>query len=281
MTQPATLVIGSNSYLGINLCRALNPGQTVLMSASANTPENWDFQFIQGEIGKALTGLENQGPFDRVFILARPETQENGILETFYSTLFGMMEDLLKRNPYLEIHFLSSSLVYASDSPEELTEQSPVAPIAPYEVWKKRFEDRLCWLSEIHPGSSVHLHRIPLLVGGVLRPSDRKKQLFYAWFAQFLEGRYWLTGETDPGYGTSWLNIPDWVHWVLRMEKGRGHFVWLPCSGRITYSCFMKEAWKKLLYKPATAWSRCPRSFLYLKNNSGVPPGEFWDCFNP
>lgn len=275
------VIIGSNSYLGVNICLKTDRNKTLLISRGENDPLNKDFAFRQEDLLKDFPaeGLRT----NRMFILARPVTTDYKELIGFYSNLKMLTLYLLKKNEALTIHFISSSLLFESENPEAKTTTSATDLKEPYEYFKYEFEQFLHHLSLRYTEASVNIHRIPLLMGGKVREQELNFQLFYYWYNLFNAGKMWVFNkeERQMNYGTSWLYIPDFSEWLLRGEFSAGKNIWLPSSGDISYWDFFAICRKKMLYKPMREALHFPHSYLYLENNTTIQVKNFELCFHP
>ena len=280
--RATNLIIGSNSYLGINLSRFILNQDTILSSMNSNDNLNSEFEFIQENIEYGIDQLKNIY-VENLFILARPIYQDSERLAAFYDNLKRLVAQYLNLNDKLAIHFISSSLVYNSDENNHLDENSELDLRQNYELYKWEFEQ---FLSNIAPGfssASINIHRLPLLIGGLVRPRDSTLQLFYRWYTEFNTGYWWQFNESELAreYGTSWLNVDSFSKWLTTKTFKSGRNLWLPKSGNISYFSFHQQCRAKLIYRPIRGKRQFPRSFLYLKENAGIEQESFWNVFNP
>jgi hypothetical protein len=279
--QSRTLIIGSNSYLGINLCKCVSPESTILSSANINDSLNCNFEFIQSKIGGHSVSFGNN-IYSRVYLLSRPVTENKQELSDFYNSIKTIVGELLKKNENLELHFASTSLIFDSITPEKKNIKSPMDLRASYELFKREFEQYLMELSSTFINASFNIHRIPLLMGGEVREKDKENQLFYKWYRMFKEQKGWIfRGEEDKKYGTSWLFTPDFCQWITGNIFLQGINTWLPKSGDITYFEFFHISQQRLFYRPLIDELKFPQSYLFLEANTPLPGRNFSDLFNP
>jgi hypothetical protein len=276
------LIIGSNSYLGINLIKVLDPANTLLISKSANDELGQNFRYIQYNYCEQAP-LNQIGVVKRVFLFARPFSTNYIDLVRFYSNIRHQVVALIESNKNIEIHFTSTALVYESETPELKETSARLDLKGSYEYFKWEFEQFLLHLSQAHPEISVNIHRIPLLIGGIVRSKDRSKQLFYHWLELFKAGEAWVFEEEDTkrNFGTSWLNISDFSENLQKGNSDPGFKIFHPVSGHINYHSFYNECRKKLCYRPIAMINKFPKSYLYLKSNTKIQARDFWDCFIP
>lgn len=272
------VVIGSNSYLGVNLCMKLDPETTLLISRSPAENIHAGFEFMQCDLS-----MEQLPAIDCsvVYVLARPISQSENELQEFYSLLDISLRNMLSVNPSLVIHFISTSLVFASEEPGELTVRSSLDLRQPYEKYKYTMENCLKTCSARHPLASFNVYRIPLLIGGHLRSTDLQRQLFYRMYTNYKEGERWQFSETTPEYGTSYLDVTDFSAWLVTGTFTGGYHLFLPSSGNITYRELQHEFSNRSFPLSIKTTKGCPSSFLILKNNTPLVKRKFSELFNP
>lgn len=272
------LVWGSNSYVGINLTKGLEPATSFLVSKSTNDSLNQDFPFILHDF--CLKPFFIDKGVKRLFILARSESDQTSDQVSFYDHLGQSVKALVKDNPGIEIHFLSSTLVYSSNENKAYDLNTRPAPEALYERQKLDFEDYLVDLNMAYSKMSLFIYRIPLLIGGVLREKDRGRQLFYAFYDGFKQGHFWAFPKPEQReMGTAWLDVAALCSIMLKPEEQAGRVLYLPYSGNLSYYEFMRAAHQSLAFRFIEKRSLAPQSYMFINSPDLWGQAPFWSIF--
>lgn len=276
MREYKNFVVGCNSYLGVNFCRQLDAADTLLCSRSNLDPNLSGYFFESCDLSVQMlkpVACEN------LYLFSRPISCQETILDQFYRNCTILISECLNLNPELKVHFISTSLVYASDSSEFLTVNSPVCTPGLYERKKYEMESVLRDLSADYTDASFNIHRIPLLAGGLVRNTDKQQQIFYKFYSAYREGNRWLFDYSAPDYGTSFLSVSDFSIWLNTAHFGAGWSVHLPSSGQISYRDLQTYFDKISMPLPIKTTMLCPSSFLYIANNTALEERRFEDLF--
>ncbi|PTM06196.1 MAG: hypothetical protein DA405_00730 [Bacteroidetes bacterium] len=278
MQDMIDLVIGSNSYLGINLCRILDPRKTLLVSKRSNDKLNRAFTFLPCDLREFKIEISEQ--VSRVFILARSNSPKKEDQISFYQNLEASILLLAAQNVDLEIHFISTSLVYASHEYEPYDKHTIAAPEDLYEKMKLDFEKWLYSLISWHKGMKLRVYRIPLLIGGYLRSADRERQLFYAFYNDIRQGNLWFFSTPESKhYGTAWLDVEVLCTQMIIADEAKGYHSYLPFSGNLSYYQFMRQAHKRLMFPAMRSRSLPPASFMQMASEDQWGKEDFWTVF--
>ena len=276
MRECKNFVLGCNSYLGVNFCRQLDPTDTLLCSRSKMDSNLSDYLSMTCDLSEQVCA-----PVicSNLFLFSRPITQHEITLDRFYRNCRILISDSLRLNPQLKVHFVSTSLVFASNSPELLNENSPIHLPGIYERKKYEMELVLREISAAFPMASFNIHRVPLLVGGLVRDSDKQRQLFYKLYSAYRAGNRWFFDSSIPNYGTSFLSVIDYSNWLKSTEFKEGFSIYLPATGHISYR-ELQETFDKISFPlPIKTTMNCPSSFLYLQNNTSLKERRFEEIF--
>ena len=156
------LVTGGAGFIGSHLVdKLIEMGieVVVLDDLSSGKFENWNNKsfLVEENIAKAediKSAFGESNNYDTIFHLAAiprvPYSIENPV-KTSDVNIMGTLNILeICRNTGAKMIFASSSSVYGSDSPEMLSESSPLAPKSPYALQKRIGEDFGKMFSELY-----------------------------------------------------------------------------------------------------------------------------------
>ena len=120
-------------------------------------------------------------------------------------------------------------------------------PRSIYEYYKSETELFLKHVSNVRPDMEHRVWRLPLVFGG---ESDNKRHSpqFIPWFIeQYKSGAEWSFSESEFGYGTSWVNLPDLLECWLTKPRETGFKTFNVPSGFETYAdmhrVFRERGW--------------------------------------
>lgn len=233
-----TLVLGSNGYIGRNLVLACWECSDLILSSRSPCLPTAPFAFVQADLIHSAAAL-SEVAFDRLIILARPDSNDPAEVEPFYASLRSLVRQRVGTRELKEVHYVSTCLVYP-DSTEPLTSKTPARPANYYAYAKLCFEYWLGLLSDEFEELEVAIYRVPLLYGGAVTDRQRTKQYIYRWVDEYREGTGWaFCKSADTRSGFSWLHTADFCTLLAAGTSCRFRLA-NASSGFVTFTEFHK-----------------------------------------
>ncbi len=272
------LILGANGFLGQCLAQARQGRDCVLHSrtpASAACRET-GLRFVQEDLVESRKALMGFDP-ETVYLLARPVTQEAGVLLDFAQNVQWLLQEWADRRCLKRVVFASTQLVYATpanDTP--LPINSPLGPETPYDCHKAEMEFYLSLLAHHPCGVRAEIYRLPLLAGHAPTADQSHQQYFYQWKAEYQAGYCWKFPTDEPAHakwGNSWVHTGDVVDLMVTPREGAGRYhVVQPVSGHASYLAL--DAFFRQRYKlpPERGAMHLARTMFYLQDNAGCKP---------
>ncbi len=284
--MPTELILGANGFLGQHLASARRGHDCVLHSRSpANRIcRDTGLPFRAGRPGRfAASGAARLEP-ETVYLLARPETQDAGVLLDFAQNVQWLLQEWADRRSLRRVVFASTQLVYATppdDTPLPIA--SPLGPETPYDCHKAEMEFYLSLLAHHPCGVKVEILRLPLLAGLAPTPKQAQEQYLYQWRSDYQAGRRWSFPPDDPRHktwGNSWVHTADVVNLMTTPFDGAARFrIVQPVSGHLSYLALDAFFRAQYALPPQVASLHLPKTSFYLQDNANTRERPIADAF--
>lgn len=279
------LLLGCNSYLGQNLASSLDEHQLILSSRNYRNEicQNISAPFVKEDLTKSINNLSAIKP-ENVFIVSRPLEQDFFTNQLFSHNLKLLLMKYVANKITREITFISTQLVYATpETPTPIASNHQTQPENIYEYFKLDLEMFLAFLARKF-NIKVRIYRIPLLVGGLILPHQRKTQLLYQWLQAYCDGHTWnCPSNKEIIYGNSWLDMNDFTSLLKTNEGMTSYKISHVSSGDFSYFD-LGEIFKELLPSSIIADQKASlpliKSHFFLKDDSGLPQGNLKQLIN-
>ncbi len=284
----AELIMGANGFLGQFLAQAHTGRECVLHSRTPASKACRDtgLRFVQEDLVESRKALAELEP-ETVYLLARPVTQEAGVLLDFAQNVQWLLQEWADRRCLKRVVFTSTQLVYATPQDEKpIPITATLGPETPYDCHKAEMEFYLSLLAH-HPagggGVRVEVYRLPLLAGRLPLSEQAHQQFLFQWRAEYLAGYCWKFPTDDPRHtlwGNSWAHVDDVVNLMKEPRPGDARFKLVqPVSGHASY--FALDAFFREKYKisPQQGTMHLSRNMFYLQDNTGLPQRPLADAF--
>jgi nucleoside-diphosphate-sugar epimerase len=273
------LIIGAKGFLGQFLAQAMQGRDCVLHS---RTPASaicraTGLRFVQEDLVESRTALAALEP-ETVYLLARPVTQEAGVLLDFAQNVQWLLQEWADRRCLKRVVFASTQLVYATPGDEKpIPVTSPLGPETAYDCHKAAMEFYLSLLAHHPCGVCAEVYRLPLLAGRMQEGAEGRaqalQQFVFQWRAEYLAGACWKFPREDPRHalwGNSWVHVDDLVKLMIEPRPGEVRFKLVqPVSGHASYLAldgFFRERYK---IAPQNGTMHLGRTMFYLQDNAG------------
>lgn len=281
----AELILGANGYLGQYLARNRRGRECVLASRTpaSRICRETELPFIQEDLVESRKLIAAVDP-ETVYLLARPVSQEAGVLLDFTQNIQWLLQEWADRRCLKRVVFASTQLVYATppdSTPISIT--SPLGPETPYDCHKAEMEFYLALLAHHPAGINVDVFRLPLLAGRAPTAEQTQQQYLFEWRAAYQKGFRWIFPEDDPRakeYGNSWVHVDDVVHQMTSPPPSERRFrVLQPASGHLSY--FALDAFFRQRYSlpEMQGTLHLAKTTFYLADNAGTRPRPVDDAF--
>lgn len=236
------LVLGSESYLGMNLAGCLDHSKIILSSKRLCSSEYINVPYLTADLCSAEAKLSTVRP-SIVWICARPIDDDFDVLQQFNVGIKKLLIEWAELGCLQKVVFFSTQLVMKT--PENGCEGSGadvLKPEAPYDYAKAELELFLEYLSARYQ-FQVEVVRLPLLWGGISRQEHRNNQLLYQWKNRLNNGESWNLSDESNSFGNSWVDIADLVkHLSTESDNQTGFRCRTVKSGDFTYAK-LQENW--------------------------------------